>query len=138
MKMNEKRFNFNLTLGEDEHKGLIFDNEQVMKTIEVVYLLNELLKENEELKHDYGQLQYEMSQIIQEYNKLEKENEQLKKEKEKIKSKAEKFVELYEEDFGKRYFTPPRSGKTVRLQLWIVRKILDELGILELYGDFDD
>lgn len=54
--MTEKRFNFNLILGEDEHKGLIFDNEQVMKTTDVAYLLNELLEENEELKKENNML----------------------------------------------------------------------------------
>ena len=78
-----------------------------------------------------------LNELATKCSQLEKENEQLKKEKEEIKSKAENFVELYERDFGKRYDTPPKSGKTIRPQLWIVRKILDEIGILELYGDVE-
>ena len=50
------RFDFNLRVGEDEHKGLIFDNGQVMKTINVAYLLNELAEENEQLKSELQKL----------------------------------------------------------------------------------
>lgn len=64
--MTEKRFNFNLILGEDEHKGLIFDNEQVMKTTDVAYLLNELLEENKELKKQVEDL-YESDKSLRKF-----------------------------------------------------------------------
>lgn len=53
-----KRFNFNLTFGEDEHKGLIFFNGKIMKTIDVVYLLNKLSNENEQLKERISELKF--------------------------------------------------------------------------------
>lgn len=107
--------------------------------------IKELSEENEQLKKDLKKKFVPFAKAdggyttvsTEEFIKILNENEQLKKEKEEIKSKAEKFVELYEVDFGKTYSTPPRSGKTVRIQLWIVRKILDEIGILELYGDIE-
>ena len=52
--MTVKRFDFNLAFGEDEHKGLIFCNGKILKTTDVVYLLNELWKENMQLKKELG------------------------------------------------------------------------------------
>ena len=52
------RFDFNLRVGEDEHKGLIFDNGQVMKTINVAYLLNKLSEENEQLKKQIERIDF--------------------------------------------------------------------------------
>lgn len=73
-----KRFNFNLTLGVDEHKGLIFDNGKIMKTIDVVYLLNKLSNENEWLKKSIKRQQLSNEECSKYIEKLVKENEQLK------------------------------------------------------------
>lgn len=70
-----KRFNFNLIFGEDEHKGSIFYNGKIMKTIDVVYLLNKLSNENAELKQELDRIY-----LRDEKNKkLKEENEWLKK-----------------------------------------------------------
>ena len=106
---------------------------------EVCYLLNQFNDYDELLKREKECYKSRWKNQLKANGRLEEENEQLKKEKQELQTKANEFVELYEKDFGKKvYSTPPRSGKTVRLQLWIVRKILDELGILEMYGDCDD
>ena len=73
-----KRFNFNLTLGVDEHKGLIFDNGKIMKTIDVVYLLNKLSNENEWLKKSIKRQQLSNEECSKYIEKLVKVNEQLK------------------------------------------------------------
>ena len=73
-----KRFNFNLTLGVDEHKGLIFDNGKIMKTIDVVYLLNKLSNENEWLKKSIKRQQLSNEECSKYIEKLVKKNEQLK------------------------------------------------------------
>lgn len=80
-----KRFNFNLIFGEDEHKGTVFDNGKVLKTTDVVYLLNKLSEENEWLKKSIkrqNSSNEECSKYIQE---VAKENEELKKEVENLK-----------------------------------------------------
>lgn len=76
--MTEKRFNFNLTLGEDEHKGLIFDNGKIMKTRDVVYLLNKLLKVNEQLKKSIKRQQLSNEECSKYMEMVVKENVQLK------------------------------------------------------------
>ena len=126
--MTEKRFTYENHKVKDNLTGEFHSSNRVS-----VNVLNSLNDENEQLKTE--RLTWLKNQ--EELECLSEENEQLKQEKEEIKSKAESFVELYEKDFGKNYYTPPRSGKTVRPQLWIVRKILDEIGILELYGDVE-
>ena len=73
-----KRFNFNLTLGVDEHKGLIFDNGKIMKTIDVVYLLNKLSNENEWLKKSIKRQQLSNEECSKYIEKLVKVNDQLK------------------------------------------------------------
>ena len=62
------RFDFNLRVGEDEHKGLIFDNGQVMKTINVAYLLNKLAEENEQLKLELKNLRRLANEVYMEQN----------------------------------------------------------------------
>ena len=54
--MTVKRFDFNLAIGEDEHKGLIFCNGKILKTTDVVYLLNELWKENVQLNREFDRI----------------------------------------------------------------------------------
>ena len=54
--MTVKRFDFNLVIGEDEHKGLIFCNGKILKTTDVVYLLNELWKENVQLNREFDRI----------------------------------------------------------------------------------
>lgn len=123
--MTEKRYK----ISDEAHYVYsdIYDSNEILRNDEVVDLLNE---QSDKITEQAIQIDFlkdenkHMRQVLE-------ENEQLKREKEKIKSKAEKFVELYEIDFGKTYFTPPRVGKTIRPQLWIVRKILDEIGVLE-------
>ena len=73
-----KRFNYNLTFGEDEHKGLIFDNGKIMKTIDVVYLLNKLSNENEWLKKSRKRQQLSNEECSKYIEEVVKENEKLK------------------------------------------------------------
>ena len=87
-----KRFDFNLIFGEDEHKGTVFDNGKVLKTIDVVYLLNELSEENEWLKKSIKRQQSsneECSKYIEEIVKENKELKQRIKELEKENGDAE-------------------------------------------------
>lgn len=68
--MTVKRFNFNLIFGEDEHKGSIFSNKKVMKTIDVVYLLNkqeELISE-QAIQLDYLQAENQHMKDVLEVN----------------------------------------------------------------------
>lgn len=59
-----ERFDFNLSLGEDEHKGLIFENGQVMKTIDVTYLLNSQDAEIKKLKKENEQFKSVLKEIV--------------------------------------------------------------------------
>ncbi len=100
--MRVKRFNFNLIFGEDEHKGLIFFDEKVMKTIDVVYLLNrqeelidylqlenqhmkDVLELNELLKKSIKRQQLSNEECSKYIEEVVEENEQLKKEIENLK-----------------------------------------------------
>lgn len=100
--MNGKRFDFMLIFGEDEHKGLIFSDEKVMKTIDVVYLLNkqeelidylqaenqhmrDVLELNELLKKSIKRQQLSNEECSKYIEEVAKENEQLKQEIENLK-----------------------------------------------------
>lgn len=76
--MIKKRFDFNLTVGEDEHKGLVFDNGKILKTTDVVYLLNELSNENNWLKKSVKRQQLSNEECSKYIEEVVKENEQLK------------------------------------------------------------
>lgn len=78
--MTVKRFDFNLIFGEDEHKGTVFDNGKIMKTIDVMYLLNKLSNENEWLKKSIKRQQSSNEECSKYIEELVKENEQLKSE----------------------------------------------------------
>lgn len=73
-----KRFDFNLIFGEDEHKGSIFFNGKIMKTIDVVYLLNKLSNENEWLKKSRKRQQLSNEECSKYIEEIVKENEKLK------------------------------------------------------------
>lgn len=73
-----KRFDFNLIFGEDEHKGSIFFNGKIMKTIDVVYLLNKLSEENEWLKKSRKRQQLSNEECSKYIEEIVKENEKLK------------------------------------------------------------
>lgn len=73
-----KRFNFNLIFGEDEHKGTVFDNGKIMKTTDVVYLLNKLSEENEWLKKSRKRQQLSNEECSKYIEEIVKENEKLK------------------------------------------------------------
>lgn len=73
-----KRFDFNLIFGEDEHKGTVFDNGKIMKTIDVVYLLNKLSNENEWLKKSRKRQQLSNEECSKYIEEIVKENEKLK------------------------------------------------------------
>lgn len=73
-----KRFDFNLIFGEDEHKGTVFDNGKIMKTIDVVYLLNKLSDENEWLKKSIKRQQLSNEECSKYIEEIVKENEKLK------------------------------------------------------------
>lgn len=76
--MNGKRFNFNLVFGEDEHKGTIFYNGKTLKTIDVVYLLNELSKENTQLNRDLDRQEEIISEKKIQLDYLKDENQHMK------------------------------------------------------------
>lgn len=76
--MTGKLFDFNLTLGEDEHKGLVFYKGKILKTTDVVYLLNELKEENEWLKKSIKRQQSSNEECSKYIKEVAKENEQLK------------------------------------------------------------
>lgn len=73
-----KRFNFNIMFGEDEYTGTVFENGKILKTPDVVYLLNKLSKENEWLKKSIKRQQSSNEECSKYIEEVVKENEQLK------------------------------------------------------------
>ena len=89
------RFDFNLRVGEDEHKGLIFDNGQVMKTINVAYLLNKLSEENEQLKSEIKDYQDTLARMEE---RLQIKDYSLKKQLEVTANQQKRIKELEESE----------------------------------------
>lgn len=73
-----KRFNFNIMFGEDEYTGTVFENGKILKTTDVVYLLNEIWNENEQLKKSIKRQQSSNEECSKYIEEVVKENEQLK------------------------------------------------------------
>lgn len=107
--------------------------------------IGKLEKENEELKQDIEYLDEKIKENEWHWNTIdedrdvwhykctqaEKKVEELKEEKDEIKSKAKTLLDFYSKRYGDAIFDSQKYSKTLREELWIVKEVLNELGLYE-------